>query len=130
MVIDTSAVVAYLRDEPEADAIEDLLERTERCWISAFSVLECRTVLWHRFGSDAVSAFEQLLSAAPTAIEAFDGDQSVLAFSAYQRHGKGTGHPAQLDFGDCAAYALAMSRRLPLLFKGEDFRRTDVEPCL
>jgi len=130
MVIDTSAVVAFLRDEPEAERVELLLDATDGCRMSAYNALECRTLLWRRFGAAAVGEFELFLSAARVVLDDFDADQAMLASEAYQRYGKGSGHPARLNLGDCAAYALATSHRLPLLFKGEDFVHPDVTACL
>jgi len=126
MVVDTSAVIAFLRNEPEAGRIEELLAQTDVLLISAVNVLECRTVLERRFGAAAVAEFERFLAETDAGVEAFDAEQSALAFEAYRRFGKGSGHPAQLNLGDCAAYALAKTHGLPLLFKGEDFSRTDV----
>jgi ribonuclease VapC len=129
MVIDTSAIIAYLRSEPEAEAIESLLDRTADLRMSAFTALECRVVLHCRYGPRAAADFDLLVAKAGIRIEPFDDEQSELAFAAYRRFGKGTGHPAGLNLGDCAAYALATSRGLPLLFKGDDFTHTDIVPA-
>jgi ribonuclease VapC len=127
MVIDTSAIIAFLRSEPEADEIEDLLDQSADLRMSAFTALECRVVLHTRFGPHAAADFDLLVVKAGILVEPFDAEQAELAFDAYRRFGKGTGHPAQLNLGDCAAYTLAISRGLPLLYKGEDFARTDIE---
>lgn len=127
MVIDTSAVVAYLRNEPEANAIETILDEAPELRMSAFTVFECRTVLRLRFGPSAAADFELLLAKAGVLVAPFDTEQSEFAFAAYRQFGKGTGHPARLNLGDCAAYALAKSRALPLLFNGNDFVHTDLE---
>lgn len=126
MVLDTSAVIAFLCGEPEADRIEDVLDGAPELHMSAFNAFECRTVLHVRFGPRAAADFELFLFRAGVVVEPFDVEQVDLAFAAYRRFGKGTGHPARLNLGDCAAYALAGSLGLPLLFKGEDFARTDV----
>jgi ribonuclease VapC len=130
IVIDTSAILAFLFDEPDAEAMEAALAAADGCVMSSFTLFECRTVLWRRLGPAALSELELLLQAAHVLIAPFDAEQSALAFEAYRRFGKGTGHPAQLNLGDCAAYALAISRGAPLLFKGEDFVHTDVMRCL
>jgi len=130
MVIDTSAVVAFLRSEPEADAIEEVLVNTVTLSMSAFSALESRVVLHRRFGPRAVADFDLLVSKAGIEIVAFDAEQADLATQAYRRYGKGSGHPARFNLGDCASYALAQKLRRPLLFKGNDFGHTDVEPVL
>lgn len=130
MVIDTSAVVAFLRDEPEAPAIRDTLVAATHVLISALTLFEARTVLWGRFGPVMVQGLDDLLDDLRSETKAFDADQSRLAFAAYRRFGKASGHEANLNFCDCAAYALATSLDLPLLFKGDDFHRTDVRPAL
>lgn len=130
MVIDTSAILAFLRGEPEADAIEALLAESADAAMSAFSVLEARVVLLARFGDHAAAELELLISKAEIKVVPFDHTQAELAFQAYKAYGKGSGHPAQLNLGDCAAYALAKLRREPLLFKGDDFARTDLTPAL
>jgi ribonuclease VapC len=127
MVVDTSAVIAFLRGEPEADRIEILLDETGELRMSAFNAFECRAVLLRRFGESAVGDFDLLVVRAGIILDPFDADQEELALDGYRRFGKGSGHPAQLNLGDCAAYALARSRDLPLLFVGNDFSRTDIE---
>lgn len=130
MVIDTSAIIAYLCSEPEADAILGLLDTAGELHMSTVNAYECRTVLLRKFGRDSVSDFNALLQQVGIAVQPFDDLQSTLAFDAYCRYGKGGGHPAQLNLADCAAYALARHLRLPLLFKGNDFIHTDIEPAL
>lgn len=130
MVVDTSAVVASLTGEADAGRFRAALAATPMCRMSAVNVFECRLVLGSRFGDAMLREFELLLAKLPIAIDPFDGDAAVLAYDAHRRFGKGTGHPAGLNLGDCAAYALARSRGLPLLFKGNDFARTDIEPGL
>jgi ribonuclease VapC len=130
MVIDTSAIVAFLRSEPEADAIEELLDQEPRLRMSTFSALEARVVLGRRFGPRAVAEFEVLLVKAGVELVAFDAEQSEIAADAYRRFGKGSGHAAQLNLGNCASYALATALAEPLLFKGNDFPHTDIEPAL
>lgn len=130
MVVDTSALIAFLSDEPEAQAIQQALGDAEMRLISAFNVFECRVVLGRRFGADMLREFELLLADPGIEQAPFDREQAFLAHRAYQRFGKGTGHPAKLNLGDCAAYALAKSASLPLLFKGGDFSQTDIDPVL
>ena len=127
MVVDTSAVIAFLRGEAGADRIEILLDETSELRMSAFNAFECRVVLLRRFGESAVGDFDLLVVRAGVILNPFDADQAELALEGYRRFGKGSGHPAQLNLGDCAAYALARSRALPLLFVGDDFSRTDIE---
>jgi ribonuclease VapC len=130
MVVDTSAVVAFLQDEPEAGRIEEILDRAPDLHMSAFNAFECRTVLHVRYGARGAADFELFLARAGIVVEPFDDEQVEYAFAAYRRFGKGTGHPARLNLGDCAAYALAHSLGLPLLYKGDDFARTDIARVL
>jgi ribonuclease VapC len=130
MVVDTSALVGFLLDEPEADPIRDAMAAAERRFISALTLFECRTVLWTRFGAEMIQGLHDLLAGWRPDVRDFDADQAGLAFAAYRKFGKGSGHKAQLNLCDCAAYALARSLDLPLLFKGDDFTHTDVRPAL
>jgi ribonuclease VapC len=130
MVIDTSAIVAVVARESDGPRFAAVLEEERNFVMSAFTVFECRTVLARKFPSALLGDFEQLLHDLPIAVHAFDKPQADRAFMAYRRFGKGSGHPAQLNLGDCAAYALATSQGLPLLFKGNDFPHTDVRPAL
>lgn len=125
MVIDSSALVAILLDEPEAERlIAALAEDSVRC-ISAFSVLETSIVLYRRKGSEAVVELDALLADLGIEIVAFNAVQARAARMAYERFGKGL-HPAALNLGDCCSYALARTRNQSLFFKGEDFPRTDL----
>lgn len=130
MVVDTSAIVAFLRREPEADRILARIETSERCIMSAVNVFEARTVLNGRFGFGAAVDFDGFLDRIGFTVAPFDEAQAAAAFDAYRRFGKGSGHPARLNLADCAAYALARTLGLPLLFKGDDFTHTDVTSAL
>ena len=130
IVVDTSAIVAALAPEPDAALLIDALIRAPERLLSAVNAFECRVVLMQKFGSHKVAEFDLLTARLPVKIVPFDSDQAVLAESAYRRFGKGTGHPARLNLGDCAAYALATSRGCELLFKGLDFTRTDIIQAL
>ena len=100
--------------------------------VSAVTVLETRIVLQSKHGTEAVGEFDDMLESAGIAIIPFDTEMAAAAFEAFQfqRFGKGQGHPAQLNIIDCAAYGLAKIRGEPLLFKGSDFEKTDVQPAL
>jgi ribonuclease VapC len=128
IVIDSSAVVAIFLDEPEKQVFKSFIEAADNV-MSTFNAFETRTVLLGRRGVPAAAAFEQWLENNRVVVTPFDEGQSVLAFQAYARFGKGF-HRARLNMGDCAAYALAKSLDAPLLFKGDDFRLTDVSPAL
>jgi ribonuclease VapC len=125
MVVDTSAVMAILRGESEASVFAELIENELVRIISAVSVLEAGIVTRTKAGIEGARELDALIAAAKLEVIAFDGEQAMIAREAFERFGKGR-HRAALNFGDCAAYALAMSRGEPLLFKGNDFAATDV----
>jgi ribonuclease VapC len=102
----------------------------ERLLMSSVAVLETRIVLFARLGPDAVNLFEELIEKAGIVVTPFDHETARSAFDAFRRYGKGQGHPAQLNIVDCAVYALAKVRSEPLLFKGGDFDRTDIQSAL
>lgn len=130
MVVDGSAIIASLGNEPDAGSYRDALKAAEECAMSAVSVLECRIVLGARFGAAKLRDFELLMAKLPIRVVPFDDEQSVLAHHAYRRFGKGSNHPAQLNLGDCAAYAPARALGQTLLFKGNGFSRTDIVSAL
>lgn len=126
MIIDSSAIVALLRREREADAMADLIEEASVRRISAVNYVEAAVVI-DRWRDALVSrGFDDLLTRTHTIIEAVTPEQALLARQAYRDFGKGR-HRAALNLGDCFAYALAKDKGEPLLFKGDDFRKTDVE---
>jgi ribonuclease VapC len=125
MVLDSSAVIAILFDEPERPAFTTAIERASRRLISAANLLESAVVVEARRGEQAGRELDLLLHRAEVQTVSVDADQVKIARSAWRRFGKGR-HPAALNFGDCFAYALASATGEPLLFKGEDFGHTDV----
>ncbi len=125
MVIDTSAIVAIALDEPEAAAFEERIADDPVRLISAATVLEAAIVLESRLGEAGGREFDLWLLKVGADIVPVDADQIAAARRAWRRFGKGR-HPAGLNYGDCFSYALAFSRDEPLLFKGEDFTRTDL----
>lgn len=129
MVIDTSALVAILGGEPEQQAFIAAIEQADVCLLSAASHVEASIVMEVRHGAAGVHDLDRLLDRAGCEIVAVDAEQAKIARFAFQRYGKGR-HPAGLNFGDCFAYALAVSRGEPLLFKGTDFPLTDVPQAL
>jgi ribonuclease VapC len=130
MIIDTSALIAILAAEPEAGACARAIENATACRISAANYLETGIVVDMRRDPVASRRVDELLREARVIIEPVDANQARIAREAYRDFGKGTSHPAQLNFGDCFAYALARSCNEPLLFKGKDFIHTDVVPAL
>jgi ribonuclease VapC len=125
MVIDTSAVLAILFDEPERRAFTLAIERDPRRLMSAGNLLESALVAESRRGEAAGRELDLLLHRASVQVVPVDAEQVELARSAWRRFGKGR-HPAGLNCGDCFAYALAGTSGEPLLFKGTDFPRTDI----
>jgi ribonuclease VapC len=129
MIIDTSAIVAILNDEPERRAFNEAIERSDICLLSAASFLEASIVIENNRGYEGLRDFD--LWMATTGIEhaPVDADQAQIARQAFRQYGKGR-HPAALNFGDCFSYALAKAAGFPLLFKGEDFTKTDIQAAL
>jgi ribonuclease VapC len=130
MIVDSSAVIAILRDEPDAAvfarAIADAAERR----LSAVNFVETAVVIDASRDPIASRRFDDFISVAGIAVETVTQAQARIAREAYRDFGKGSGHPARLNFGDCFAYALAKSLREPLLYKGDDFSRTDIASAL
>jgi ribonuclease VapC len=130
MIIDTSALIAILRDEPEAAACARALEHASIRRISAANYLETAVVIDASRDPVASRRFDDLVTVAKLEIEPVTEHQVRIARDAYRDFGKGSGHAAALNFGDCFAYALARDKGEPLLFKGRDFSATDVEAAL
>jgi ribonuclease VapC len=126
MVIDTSVLIAILFGEPERDEFLRAIDATPSRLVSAMSKLEAGMVTVGRKGRAAGSELDLLVTKLAATVVPFDEHQADIARDAFARYGKGK-HPAGLNFGDCAAYALAMAEAEPLLFKGTDFGATDVE---
>ncbi|MEB3271350.1 MAG: type II toxin-antitoxin system VapC family toxin [Synechococcus sp.] len=125
MVIDPSAILAILQDEPERGPFIDAIEAAHERLISAPSLVELSIVTEARCGAGGLQDLDLFLVAAGIETVPFDAAQALLARLAFQRFGKGR-HPAGLNFGDCLSYALAICRNQPLLFKGNDLSLTDV----
>ena len=129
IVIDTSALIAMLQDEPERAEFASLIARAERRLESTVSLLEAGMVARCRRGEAGLKALDDIISDAELEIIPFDDVQRQLALAAFNKYGKGIHASARLNFGDCAAYALAKSINAPLLFKGDDFAATDLTPA-
>ncbi len=126
MVVDSSALIAILRREPEADSFLQVVAGAGHCLLSSVSLLETSMVLAGRTGdATAWTELDALIARAAMQVVAQDAELAEEARGAFLRYGKGR-HPAGLNLGDCASYALAKARNLPLLFKGNDFPRTDL----
>ena len=125
MVIDTSALVAIMLDEPERRSFNERIEADSVRLLSAASFVETALVIETRLGEAGGREFDLLLHRAAVEIVPVDADQAEIARRALRQFGRGR-HPAGLNFGDSVAYALAKTRGEPLLFKGSDFALTDV----
>lgn len=130
MIVDTSALIAILRDEPEAAACAEAIEAAPGRRMSAANFLEAAIVIDASRDPVASRRLDDLVKEAQLVIEAVTEVQARIAREAYRDFGRGSGHPARLNFGDCFAYALAHATGEPLLFKGDDFIHTDVMPVL
>jgi ribonuclease VapC len=126
IVVDTSAVVAMLQDEPERAAFAAIVARAHRRVVSTVSLLEAGMVAFGRRGATGLLALDQLVTDTELEIVPFDDTQRRLALAAFSRYGKGVNPVARLNFGDCAVYALAKGMNAPLLFKGDDFTAIDL----
>ncbi len=129
MVIDTSAILAWLKDEPARTRIVAGLEAHPVRRMSSVSLLEAQIVVRGREHPALLGKLDKFLEEIEAIVVPFDEAQARMAADAFQRYGKGQGHPAQLNMGDCAVYALAKTTNEPLLFVGNDFSQTDFEPC-
>ena len=129
MFVDASAVIAILTDEPEADALASTLDSAHEAITSPVAIFEAVLGLCQKRhasiaeGEKDVAEFLRIASVRTVPITSTEAEHALDAFS---RYGTGHGHPAQLNMADCFAYAVAKSYRMPLLFKGEDFGKTDV----
>lgn len=125
-VIDTSALVAIVFAEPERTLFLSLIHQEHPVLLSTPSALETRLVVYSRRGSQGIALLETMLQLPLFRLVAPDAVDIETAYTAFTQYGKGSGHPAGLNFGDLFSYALAKTRRLPLLSKGDDFSQTDI----
>ena len=130
MIVDTSALIAILRDEPDAMKYARAIALAAIRRISAANYVETAAVIDASRDPVASRRFDDLLREAELVIEPVTAAQARIAREAYRDFGRGSGHPAKLNFGDCFAYALARETGEPLLFKGKDFARTDIRPAV
>lgn len=132
MFVDASAIVAILTREPDADALADILDGARSPITSPIAVFEATLGLCrkrHASVEEAEADVREFLAAAGVRSVAITSKEGETALAAFARYGKGRGHPAQLNLGDCFAYAVARNYRAPLLFKGDDFSKTDIDPA-
>ncbi len=130
MIVDTSAIIAILRDEPEAERFANAIASAKNRRVSAVNYVEAAAVIDGSRNPIASRRFDEFCREAAFTIESVTPEQAHIAREAYKDFGKGSGHPAQLNFGDCFAYALAKVLSEPILFKGRDFKNTDLDSAL
>jgi ribonuclease VapC len=130
MIVDTSALVAILKREPEHVAFSALLEDARNVGMSAVTYFEASIVIDSLRQPVVSRQLDDIIEKAGIAIEPVTPEQARIARQAYRDFGKGSGHPANLNFGDCFSYALARDKREPILFKGDDFVHTDLRSAL
>ena len=130
VIVDSSALVAILRGEPEANIFTQRIDAASHCRISAANYLEAAIVIDGARDPVLRRHFDEFLREGSFVIEPVTEEQARIAREAYRDYGRGSGHPARLNFGDCFAYALARVSGEALLFKGDDFIHTDITPAL
>ena len=130
IAVDTSALVAIAFAEPEREAFLQAIQIADKALISTVSVVETRMVIHGRRGQRAVILMDDLLRLPMFELVAPGAPEMDAAYAAFVTYGKGSGHPAGLNFGDVFSYALAKVRGLPLLYKGDDFAHTDIASAL
>ena len=129
-MIDSSAFIAILANEPEGEGFIRALDAADTVLVSAATLHESFCVAGREALVDGRDRLDRMVALIAPQIQPFDEEQLAAARKAYLRFGRGSRHSAGLNMGDCFAYALAKTRNLPLLFKGEDFIHTDIEPAL
>ncbi len=129
MVLDTSAIVAILLGEPEREEFLANIYTAERCFLSASTFVEAAIVMRRKKQEKGMAELLNFQEIFAVELVPFDDEQALLAAKADWKYGKGRGSKASLNFGDCFSYALAKQLDEPLLFKGDDFRKTDIIPA-
>lgn len=129
MIVDTSALISILLNEPDAETFIQAVSHAKQVRISAGSFIELAIVIQSQFPIEVLQQCDAMFRSASIIIEPVTLEQAYIARQAYQDFGKGR-HPAGLNFGDCFAYALAKFTGEPLLYKGDDFKKTDITSAL
>jgi ribonuclease VapC len=129
MILDTSPLIAILAQEPDAELYIEAISRAPRCRMSAGNFIELSIVIESQFGVEVAQQCDALFRRIGVVIEPVTVEEAYVARQAFHDFGRGR-HAAGLNFGDCFAYALAKITGEPLLFKGDDFKKTDVLPAL
>jgi ribonuclease VapC len=126
MIVDSSAIIAIAYDEPESPALARTMNEVKTLRISAATYLETSIVLDKNRDPVISARLDELIEELKMIVEPVTAEQAKIARQAYRDFGKGSGHPAGLNFGDCFSYALARDKREPMLWKGDDFGHTDI----
>lgn len=130
MIVDTSAMIAILTNEEDGLELSRVLDRPEVVRLSAASYLETSIVIDKHREPVLSARLDDLILESEILIEPVTVEQARIARQAYRDYGKGSGHPASLNFGDCFTYALAREKREPVLFKGGDYAHTDLRSAM
>jgi ribonuclease VapC len=130
MIVDSSALIAMLTNEEDGDALSLMLDGAEAVRMSAASYFETSIVIDAHRDTVLSERLDEMILDAGILIEPVTVEQARMARQAYRSYGKGSGHPAKLNFGDCFSYALAREKREPILFKGDDFGHTDLRSAV
>ncbi len=130
IVVDSSALTAILLCESDHSEFTSAIADAEELFIAAPNALEFSMVAIGKFGDEGRLMAEALITETGLTVVPFDERQLAMALDAFLRFGRGRNHPARLNYGDCMAYALAQFLDAPLLFKGEDFSKTDIRSVL
>jgi ribonuclease VapC len=130
MIVDTSAIIAILKQEPQWPALSQKLDSSASSHISAANYLEASIVVDGWRNLILSREFDELIERFKIVIEPVTAEQAKIARQAYRDFGRGSGHPANLNFGDCFSYALARDKREPMLWKGDDFGHTDLRSAV
>lgn len=130
MIVDSSALIALLMGVPESEAIVDALDRADHVAISAATLVEAAVAADGTRDPVRSARFDAIIDALSPEVVPLTAEQAAIARQAYRDYGRGSGHPARLNLGDCFSYALAKHRREPLLYIGDDLARTDLRSAL
>ena len=130
MIVDSSALIAIVTKEAEGPSFARLIDKTANVSMSAATYLETAIVLDRREDPSRTARLDDLIEELKIEIVPFTPTQARIARQAYRDYGRGSGHPANLNFGDCFSYALARDKREPILYKGDDFGHTELRPAM
>jgi ribonuclease VapC len=130
IAVDTSALLAIVFDEPEREAFGKAIADADAALVSVVSIVEARMVTFGRRGANGMRVLDGVLGLPKFELVSPGTEEIDIAHAAFAQYGKGSGHRARLNFGDLFSYALAKARGVPLLYKGNDFIHTDIQPAI